>query len=595
MAFTPDQEQMIQLMFEEQTAELRRQNDQLRQQLAILSDGSSISRSDYQALQDRLRQEQDKNFSLTRQLQDMESRMNSAIYKAQQLTQQINQNNDSITNDIKRMQSKEAEIASLKDQIQKLEQNISKQRLELTDMLDEKNQMAQTIKDYEQVNIQLQEIVQQLLEKHKEITESYTETAELLTRKDEEIDSLKRRIDKMKLRIVQHKEEGNSTNSQKDNTEINISQFEAPPESFTMSDETREAVNKVKQQNEEMKKQMDKFNDNKKLIEQLQKALESKSKQVENLQNLLDEEEKKTLEYKHTTRQFNLEITKLHDQMRAAEEVSELKISTLKQEMETYKSQNEQSFQKRDMLEREVIEMTRELNELRKLSRDIENGQFGLCDAIDQLKELKAMVNLRDQHIAVLVRELNAMDKMIDGLAIYLGPDFDAEKFIQSVEDDIKNNNEKRMINDIAKENIKNQLLSLQSTFWIYDIPKIQDQLNFDPSINKKVTCAHAIKSTYGEPAPYGNPFVIFAIKGEKFSDTKKRFKAIMKLSDGQFNHLRFFLNVYEKNQNFPLNDDDELFDLYHFNDDVYIMGPPKTKKEPAEQGIKFFEKKENK
>ena len=464
MAFTPDQERMIQLMFEEQTAGLRSENQQLKQQLAILSDGSTISRSEYQALQDRLRQEQDRSMTYMRQAQDMESRMNAAVFKAQQLAQQINQSNDTMTNDIKKMQAKEAEVTSLKDQLQKMEEGMSKQRAELTVFFQEKNEMGQTIKDYEQVNIQLQNIVQELLEKDKQMTEAYTESAELMTKKDEEIDDLKRRIEKMKLRIKQHKDD-----STKDATEVEISAFEVPHESSsTINEETREAMNKVKEQNEKMRKQMDKFNENKQLVEQLQKALETKTKQVENLQNLLEQEEKKTREYKQTTHQFNLEITKLHDKMRAAEDISELKISTMKQEMEAYKSQNEHDFQKREMLEREVIEMTRELNELRKLSHDIENGQFGLCDAIDQLKELKAMVTLRDQHIAVLVRELNAMDKMIDGLSLYIGPDFDMEKFIESVEDDLKNNNEKRM--DYASKILHQRLKELEKTTPIGDI-----------------------------------------------------------------------------------------------------------------------------
>ena len=118
-----------------------------------------------------------------------------------------------------------------------------------------------------------------------------------------------------------------------------------------------------------------------------------------------------------------------------------------------------------------------------------------------------------------------------------------------------------------------------------------EDQLKFDKKINKVVTCAHAYKDFYGNPIPYGDPFIIHAIKGEKFSDTKKRLKEFMKMNDSAFSHLRFFHYVY-KGTNHPIEDTDELFDIYHFNDDLMVMGPMKTDKKEKEEGVKFYEKK---
>lgn len=118
-----------------------------------------------------------------------------------------------------------------------------------------------------------------------------------------------------------------------------------------------------------------------------------------------------------------------------------------------------------------------------------------------------------------------------------------------------------------------------------------EDQMSFDKKVNKVVTCAHAYKDFYGNPRPCGDPFVIYAIKGEKFSDTKKRLKEFMKMNDSAFGHLRFFHSVY-KGTDHPIEDDDELFDLYHYNDDLMVMGPLKTTKKEKEEGVKFYEKK---
>ena len=456
--FSPEQEELIRNMFDEQTEELRRENDQLKQQLAILSDGSSISRSDFQEIQRKLRDEQSENSKLNRELAEMQSKYNSEVAKVQKLTVLLSKQDESMSSEVNGIKMRDDQIAALKKEVSDLEKKLFDQRMKLSALLQEKTNLSQTIEKYEKTNAELQEMTQQLITNFEQAMNQNTETNCELAKKEAEIEDLTAKLEKAKSQRI--------TPSSKGETETELSNLDFEKDS--LSGETKEIFENMKRENKQMKDQLEKLDEERKQREQMQHALETKTKQINSLQMLLDKTEAETAEYKNTAAQFNLELTKANEKLRATEEICNMKVSTMKKELDLIQEKNKAAIQRNFDLEEQVTDLTHEVNEARRFSHELESGQFGLTNAVDQIKELNAMVLLRDRQISDLVQEVNVMDKMIDGLTLYIGPNFDVEAFINETEDKLFNTEEKRM--DIASKALHRRLKELKKTTPVSDI-----------------------------------------------------------------------------------------------------------------------------
>ncbi|EAX98211.1 hypothetical protein TVAG_263280 [Trichomonas vaginalis G3] len=450
--FTPEQMQIISNLLDEQVGTLQRENDQLRQQISILSDGTSIKRSDYQDLEDRYRKEQEESMKLNRELNDMKSKYAAAMNQNRILETQVNSHNKDVNTSTQALKTKDDKINQLQEEIKQLDQRIMKQKLDLSAFLMEKTDMQQKINDLCQQNLELQNVTQELIEKDNQLVSALSDNATELADKERQIDDLEKKIRKLESKIPS-----------KENTEIEIPLASTTEitESQTVIDEgLLKKYQDVKAENRQLNSQLRQFSEDIKRIERLQTAVEKKKKEIDILQQMLDKSEQEKRELHQIADQFSIDLKNTKDKLSITEQTCEEKVKAIEREIQIYKERFDHDTNHREALEVEVVEKTKEINELRETNQQLERGEFGLSQAVTQIKELKAMIDLRDKSITHLVRELNTMDKIIDGLAGVIQPDFDVEKFIVSVEDDIAKAQDNRLM--IASRELNKRLDDLR-------------------------------------------------------------------------------------------------------------------------------------
>lgn len=425
-------EQLIQTMideaigpYEEQIEVLKQENLELRQKLSIFGEGNQISQNEFNALDEKCREQQDQIYKLKRDNSELESKCNSITQKCQSLEDRLQRINADITNGAQETKNKGAQIESLRKELERAKETIVKNRADLTNLFEEKKAANERLREMTTANQNLQELIEEFMEKDKKLIEVIQEKSSEITEKDSEISDLQRRVIKVEAKLKKI-----DKNAVTDPTlKMPISKQEGD-----LSDDIQAQLTKVKKLNREYRERILKLQDEERKAQRLSKALESRQKQIVNLQELLDKNERECLSYKQSAEDFANQIALYREEKEMYAQESGDQVAALKKEMdETSKRFQFLNKQKED-LEQIVEEKNQELNELRVQIKNYESGEFGLPQAIDEMKELRAMVEVREKHISELIAQVNSMDKIINGLTIELGSNFDYDEFLKSLD-----------------------------------------------------------------------------------------------------------------------------------------------------------------
>lgn len=452
--FSPEQMQLIQTLLDEQVGTLQQENERLKQQIAILDDGNSIKRSDYQALEERLRKEQDETMKLSRENNDLRSKYMTIQNQNKILENQISNYNRDVNSSSQAVKAKDDKIIQLQEEIKNYEKTITKQKLDLSALLMEKTDFQQKIKDLCAQNQELQDVTQQLIEKDNNLVNVLSENASELAEREREINDLNTKIRKLESKVP-------SKESSKDNTEIEIPMHASGMElsdsqSVVLDENMKKKIADLKEENEKLKDKLRKFGEDADIIDRMEATVEKQKKENEALQNLLDKSEREKEELHNVTELFTKELRLTKDKLLETEKEKDDNKSKYESQIKILKDRLDHVAPHREALEQQIEEKTNMINELREQNLELQNGELGLSEAITQIKEMKRMIELRDQNITNLVRQLNTMDKIIDGLSGTVSPDFDVEKFIISTEDEIMKMQDNRLM--IASRELNKRL-----------------------------------------------------------------------------------------------------------------------------------------
>ena len=423
--------------YEDQIEQLRQENQELKQRVMIYSDGNQISRADYNSLEDKYREQQDIIARLKRENSDLESKCATITTKCQTLEMQIQRQNNDMTNGVVETKNKDSQITILKSQIEKLNQTISNQKNNLQVILDEKRSVTNTLREMSAKNTELQTAVEAFLERDKALVQALQEQSALVADRDAEIANLQRRVVRSETKLKKYDknavtDEPLKIPPKKDGSKGNAA---AEGKEEDLSGDIQDQLLQAKKKNREYRQRIFKLQDEERKAQRLTQALESRQKQIINLQTLLDKTETELLQYKQSSEDFANQIAIYREEKELMRIESSEQVQELKKQVEELTIKYQEANKTRESLQTQMEEKNIEMADITNQVRAYENGEFGLPQAIDEMKELRAMVEVREKHIAELIDQVNSMDKIINGLTLELGTDFNYDEFIKSLDE----------------------------------------------------------------------------------------------------------------------------------------------------------------
>lgn len=461
----------MQNKYEEVIANLERENTNLRQKLAIFQDGSHINMGDYQKLEQKWQNEVNEVRKLSIRNDELENNILKLRTTIQTMEGTIEKLQSNMTNGFHDMQSKDNLITSLRNENMRLEQNMESKRQELASSLGEKQELEKQIQDLCIHQEQLQNAVNDFMERDKQLIEYIKEQNVQLTAKDEEINELQRKL------LGSPRRSKSAIPSQADNV-VPPKDNEDNKKLLTVNSQLSAAKKEIR----ELKSYIVELQEEEKRGKRLQNAFDTYQKQMDKLRDLLNKNEQELLIYKQTSEDFSQQLQFYKEERDRYTGMTNDTIKELRGELVELREQYEAHELRISTLTNELEAKVEENCKLRDQVNAYEAGTFGLPEAVNQMKELRAMVDVRENHISELVTMINSMDKIINGFIIQAGSDFDMENFLANLNENNKDDEEYRI--QLASRELEAKIKAMRSRLPIGDIEIVVDNDVFNTGIS---------------------------------------------------------------------------------------------------------------
>ena len=403
---------------------LRRRIKDLEEELATVKDGTQISRSEYEALEKRLRNEQDDHIQVIRAYRDMENRLESKAEKVAKLEEQIKKMNEQRKSGMEGMKNNEILLKNLKKEKGELESLHVKHRQDLLSYISENKKLLDTNQKLEAHIQEVDSALVQMLSRNKELArtlqESELRNENLLVELDNEKKNVYRlEYELSKLRDDERRDQRYAMNANMNSAEANAQQFNLLMANNTIKD-LRARIAKLELEEQRAAK--------------LQIEL-TKQKQInELLHNQNDELEMELESHRSSVDEYRKQIDDLRDKNQFLEENFEDKINEMKVEVEYYRKSIEKEYQVNTELEEKLSNKDKEIDDLKEEMAQYLSETYGLTQAVNEIRQLKAMVSVRDAQIADMILENQWDQKVISSLEKYMPSNFDFQAFFDKLQ-----------------------------------------------------------------------------------------------------------------------------------------------------------------
>lgn len=409
----------------DQVSELKAENENLRQQLRVYKSGTQFSAEDYNRLEAQLTDEISKNRTLKERCQQLQENLHSINSRSELLENQLKRANTEVTMNARDQKKYEDRISELNKKILQMENNEKDQKTEAIKNIDDRNNLLLQISALSKQNDEFAEVVEELYNRDKEMSKVLIERTQYISEIEEKVNGYKRKVLKLERQLAKFKKNSPPSDNEPEPEQNNESLINFG----NVQLELEEAKEKIKS----LKVRVLALEEEERRNDRLTEALNKRNVMIERLQKQIDEKEEQIREYHRSKNELIRRNEMFRDLIEEKGNENKSELEELRQQVQRYKESYEIAEKRVRKYEAESGQKMKEADELQRLLDKKLEGTHGLRQVVNEMKELRAMLDVRDHHIADLVSQLNSMDKIIVGLSKQVDPKFDVENFLKSI------------------------------------------------------------------------------------------------------------------------------------------------------------------
>jgi chromosome segregation ATPase len=207
-----------------------------------------------------------------------------------------------------------------------------------------------------------------------------------------------------------------------------------PPPPELPKEELAEARQKLAAAESAMAKAKARIADLEKAAAKMQTALSDRNREIERLGEQADDAEAELMAIRQVRDEMERRMVQMEAGIEEAREKEEGYVRTLKAQEEFRKREMEGERCVSEKLTREVQKKEAEIKKLRTEFDLFLSKTYGLPEAVNEMRQLRVMVSVRDAQIADMIMENGWYQKMIAELETVFPPSFDFEEFYAGLE-----------------------------------------------------------------------------------------------------------------------------------------------------------------
>ena len=398
----------------------------LEEQIATMNEGQHVSRAEYEKLDMRLKSEQEDHLQVIRAYRDLQSRFEEVSRKKDDYQAQVEQYKRQKKMSMKGSEDKDEKIAELQLEKQRYEALAVKNRQDYIQFLADKKKLIDGTKRYESHIADLDKALIEITNRNKELAKALEQTQQQNEYLQLEVQSQKKYAAQLENEISRAKSDiksrrGRDSEMRLDAAEMNFA-------------DAKQKLILANNMINEMKTRIEALEKEEKRAAKLQIALDQRNAQILELQENLDQCEMELESYRGSAEEYKIQIEEARDRLQLTIENAENHINAMKAEVEYYRKRTDKEFKKNVDLEEQVRKSNEELQSLKNQLDEFLSERYGLTEAVNEMRQLKTMVSVRDAQIADLVMENEWYQKVIGELEGIMPRDFDFQGFYDKID-----------------------------------------------------------------------------------------------------------------------------------------------------------------
>lgn len=405
---------------------LKARNRELEEQIAILNDGTQVKREDYELLEKRLRTEQDDHLQTIRIFRDMENRLEENMKKCEKYEQIIQKYKELNRVGDKTERSRDQQILDLKRNKSEMESLNVKHRQDILSYIADNKKLSDTNRRLEAHIQDVDRALAQMLERNKELVRSLQESE---LRNNDLVNQLD--LEKKNVYRLEHDLAKLRDDERRDQLFLQESRLDTVESNYANAQQKLLIANNTIT---ELKSRISKLEHEAERAAKLQIEL-AKQKQInQNLENQNDQLQMEIDSNRGSSEEYRKQIDDLRDRIQKLDDNYEDRINAMKVEVEYYRKRTEKEFKINTDLEEQMTNKDKEIDDLKEEIAKYLDKTYGLPQAVNEIRQLKAMVSVRDAQIADMIVENQWTQKVIYALEERLPDNINLEQFFNELQ-----------------------------------------------------------------------------------------------------------------------------------------------------------------
>lgn len=394
----------------------------LEERLAVKNDGSGMDQRAIDVLQQRLQTYREDHTEVTRAYRDVEMRNEELTRHNEMLEQKLKNMKEKKTPEADSIDRKDARIKELEVKVARYEALQVKNRQTHIQSITDVKKLEDTNRRYQAQIADVDTALVELMSRNKQLSEALNEAQQRAMASEMDLKSAHKEIKELSRKLSSRTVENSGGRSQK--RLISETNFTETKEKLIIAENT---VNDLKQQVEALKT-------HERRAARLQAILSQREEQIAQLQDDWAQSDMELQSYRRYGEEVNRQKQEASDRSQREMELAENEKNALEVQLQYYKKLTEREFKRNAELEDSARKAEQDVKDIQGQLDEIMSGKYGLIEAVQEIRKLRAMVSVRDAHIADMINESRWYERVICEFERMLPEGFDRDAFFGAIE-----------------------------------------------------------------------------------------------------------------------------------------------------------------
>ncbi|XP_061195068.1 centrosomal protein of 290 kDa-like isoform X3 [Saccostrea echinata] len=390
-------------------------------------EGSAGGAGASRLVRDQMRDLERQNEELTTELRDLQSELTKEKRAAETYSEKISdlekdlkeyrEENDRLKSEVSdfkmHMEAQRDKLVSNKGGELDYREKLARKNHDLAEAMEELQNLTDANEEYQRQVEDMKAQIEEAVAMVERTTEDYSKLKQVLAQSDAVTDKLREENEVLKAQVIDLNEQVQSKTDADDAIMVAVN---------NKVEEWKEILQEKDEQMLELQEQVIQYREqliaanmdaDKASVAALSKVVKEKDKQIEDLteqiKQFVDEMEKNTAIIEDL--QAELKRSGL-----GSGDSQQKKIRNLQKEVDYYREKITELEKELKMAERDAREKDRELTYALEKQRKYENGEYGLAEAVQEIKDCKNQIKVRDRQIEELTSHINKTEMKINDI-----------------------------------------------------------------------------------------------------------------------------------------------------------------------------------